>query len=88
MVPDIHADPEKLRQFARTLTKSSQQFDQLSRQMKQGLDATGWQDSERVKFESDFAATLKTIRMFSERLKSEYVPKLQRKAAALDNFRR
>lgn len=86
-MPDVIADPEKLRAFASALVKASDQLEQIGRQMQRGLDATGWRDSERQMFEQDFRATLKTVQHFSARLKSEYVPQLQRKAAALDQFR-
>lgn len=84
---DVIADPEKLRQFAVALARASQEFEQLARQLQRSLDATGWRDSERAKFEQDFKATLRSISQFSGRLKSQYVPQLQRKAAALDQFR-
>jgi hypothetical protein len=51
------------------------------------LEATGWRDSERQKFEQDFKQTLRSISQFSERMKSQYVPQLQKKADALDRFR-
>ena len=86
-MPDVSADPEKLRQFARTLTASAQQFEQLSRQLQRSLETTGWQDSERQRFEQDFKQTLKSISQLADRLKSQYVPQLQKKADALDRFR-
>ncbi len=86
-MPEVNADPEKLRQFAKALSASSQQFDQLARSLQRSLDATNWKDSERQRFESDFKQTLKTISQFSERLRSQYVPQLQKKAEALDRFR-
>jgi uncharacterized protein YukE len=86
-MPEVNADPEKLRQFAKTLTASSQQFEQLARSLQRSLDATNWKDSERQRFESDFKQTLKAISQFAERLRSQYVPQLQKKAEALDRFR-
>jgi uncharacterized protein YukE len=86
-VPEVNADPEKLRQFAKALTTSAQQFEQLARGLQHSLDATGWRDSERQRFEADFKQTLKGITQFTERLRSQYVPQLQKKAEALDRFR-
>ena len=86
-MPDVIADPDKLRAFASSLVKAADQLEQIGRQMQRSLDATGWRDSERQKFEQDFKATLKSVQQFSARLKSKYVPQLQRKAAALDQFR-
>lgn len=86
-MPEVNADPEKLRQFAKVLSASSQQFDQLARSLQRSLDATNWKDSERQRFESEFKQMLKSISQFSERLRSQYVPQLQKKADALDRFR-
>jgi len=86
-MPDVIADPDKLRSFASVLVKASDQLEQVGRQLQRSLDATGWRDTERAKFEQDFKATLRNIQQFSGRMKSEYAPQLQRKAAALDQFR-
>jgi ABC-type transporter Mla subunit MlaD len=85
-MPEVIADPVKLRQFAKTLSASAQQFEQLARQLQRSLDQTNWRDSERQKFEQDFKQTLKSVSQFAERLRSQYVPQLQRKAEALERF--
>jgi uncharacterized protein YukE len=86
-MPDVHADPDKLRQFASALTRSAQQLESIARQLQRGLDATGWQDSERQRFEQDFQQTVRTLTQFTDRLRGQYAPQLQKKAAALDRFR-
>jgi hypothetical protein len=86
-MPDIHADPEKLRQFASALSRSAQQLESIARQLQRSLDSTGWLDSERQRFEQDFQLTVRSLTQFTERLRSQYVPQLQKKAAALDRFR-
>ena len=86
-MPDVHADPDKLRQFASALARSAQQLESIARQLQRGLDATGWQDSERQRFEQDFQQTVRTLTQFTDRLRGQYVPQLQKKAAALDRFR-
>lgn len=86
-MPEVIADPEKLRQFAKTLTASAQQFEQLARQLQRSLDQTNWRDGERQKFEADFKQTLKGVTQFTDRLRSQYVPQLQKKAEALERFR-
>jgi HPt (histidine-containing phosphotransfer) domain-containing protein len=83
----VHADPDKLRQFAAALSQSAQQLESIARQLQRGLDSTGWQDSERQRFEQDFHQTVRTLAQFTDRLRSQYVPQLQKKAAALDRFR-
>lgn len=86
-MPEVNADPDKLRQFARTLSGSAQQFEQIARQLQRSLDSTGWKDSERQRFEQDFKQTLKAVTQFADRLRSQYVPQLNKKAEALDRFR-
>lgn len=86
-MPDVNADPDKLRQFARSLTASAQQFEQLARQLQRSLDSTGWKDSERQRFEQDFKQTLKAVSQVTERLRSQHVPQLNKKAEALEKFR-
>jgi hypothetical protein len=87
-MPDVQADPDKLRQLARMMTSASQQLEVLSKQVRKALDGCGWRDSERVKFEQQLAPDLKQLHAMSERLRSQYPPILQRKAEALDEFRR
>jgi len=86
-MPDVHADPEKLNQLAKNLIASSDQFQQIARGLSRALDHSGWQDAERQRFEQDFKQTLKAITQFTEKLKSEYAPALQKKAAALEQYR-
>lgn len=86
-MPDVHADPEKLRQFASMLSRSAQQLESIARQLQRSLDSTGWLDSERQRFEQDFQLTVRNLSQFTDRLRSQYVPQLQKKAAALDRFR-
>lgn len=86
-MPDVSADPEKLRQFASTLARSAAQLESIARQLGRGLDATGWRDSERQRFEEDFQVTVRSLTAFTERLRDSYVPQLRKKAEALDRFR-
>jgi len=86
-MPDIHADPERLKQLAKTLMASAEQLQQLAREMSRALDNSGWQDAERQKFEQDFKQTLKAVTQFTEKLKHEYVPDLQKKVTALEQYR-
>ena len=86
-MPEIHADPEKMRQFARTLTSSADQLQQVARALSRALDNSGWQDAERQKFEQDFKQTVKGLSQLSDKLKGQYAPAMQKKAAALEQFR-
>ncbi len=87
-MPNVVADPDKLRQFAAQLTKASSELGSIARQLSRSLDQTGWNDSERARFEQDFRSTVRSLSLFSQRIQSEYVPGLKRKAAALDEYKR
>lgn len=86
-MPDVHADPEKLKQLAKSLTSSADQLQQIARSLSRALDNSGWQDAERQKFEQDFKQTVKALNQFTEKLKGQYAPVLQKKAAALEQYR-
>lgn len=86
-MPDVHADPEKIKQFAKVLGTSADQLEQIARSMSRALDNSGWKDAERQKFEQDFKQTVKMLGQFTEKIKRQYVPTLQRKAAALEQYR-
>jgi uncharacterized protein YukE len=86
-MPEVHADPEKLKQLAKTLTSSADLLQQVARTLSSALNNSGWQDAERQKFEQDFKQTVRTLSQFTEKLKSQYAPVLQKKAAALEQYR-
>ncbi|HEY1704274.1 MAG TPA: hypothetical protein VGG75_31655 [Trebonia sp.] len=83
----VIADAEKLRQLARILGSSADQLQQISRNLTRALDSSGWNDAERQKFEQQFKQSLRGLSQFTELLKSQYAPLLQRKAAALEQYR-
>ena len=85
-MPEVAADPARLREFAKVLSASAQQFEQLARRLQRSLDQTNWRDAERQKFEADFVQMVRSVAQFSDRLRSQYVPQLQRKAEALERF--
>jgi len=86
-VPEVHADPEKLKQLARTFLSSADQLQQMTRALSRALEGSGWQDTERQRFEQDFKQFLCTHGESTEKLKGQYAPDLQRKAAALEQYR-
>jgi hypothetical protein len=86
-MPEVHADPEKLKQLAKSLTKSADQLQQVARALSRALESSGWQDSERQKFEQDFTQTLRSLSQFTDKLRGQYAPALQKKAAALEQYR-
>lgn len=85
-MPEVQADPEKLKQLARTFVASADQLQQMTRALSRALENSGWRDMERQKFEQDFKQTLRTLGQFTEKLKGQYAPDLQRKAAALEQY--
>ncbi|HMM95097.1 hypothetical protein [Phycicoccus sp.] len=84
----VVADPEKLKQFARSLSTSADQLQQIARSLARALENSGWDDSERRRFEQDYKQTVRTLNQFTEKLKGQYVPTIQKKAAALEQYRR
>lgn len=83
----VIADPEKLRQLAKTMSSSADQLQQIARNLTRALDSSGWNDAERQKFEQEFKQSLRTLTQFTGQLKSGYAPLLQRKAAALEQYK-
>jgi uncharacterized protein YukE len=83
----VIADPEKLKQLAKTLGSSADQLQQIARNLTRALDSSGWNDAERQKFEQDFKQSVRNLTQFTDLLKSQYAPLLQRKAAALEQYK-
>lgn len=86
-MPEVIADPARLRQLGKTLSQAAQQLDELARQLQRSLDATGWRGGERERFEQEFRQTIRTLTQLSNGLKHQHVPDLQKKAEALERFR-
>lgn len=86
-MPNVQADPEKLKQFAKALVSSADKLQELARSLSRALDSSGWQDTERAKFEQNFTQSLKALGQISQKLKSEYAPEVQKKASALEQYR-
>lgn len=86
-MPEVNADPEKLNQLAKTLSSSADQLQQIARSLGRAVDGSVGRDAEMQKFQQDFKQSLKTLTRFSETLKSQHAPALQKKAAALEQYR-
>lgn len=86
-MPNVHADPEKLKQFAKDLGRSADKLQEVARELSRALDRSGWEDAERQRFEQDFKQTLRSLSLFTEKLKGEYAPALVKKAAILEQYR-
>ena len=84
----VNADPAKLRELANRLKSAGTQIEQLQRQALGALQASGWNDSERQRFEADLARELKAAVAIGRKLQNDYPKVLERKARALDDFRR
>jgi hypothetical protein len=85
---NVVADPDKLRDLAKKMNSAGQQLEALRAQLMKALQATEWNDRERQKFEQELTADLKRAVAVAQRLQTHYPPMLQRKAKALDDFRR
>jgi uncharacterized protein YukE len=84
----VIADPDRLKQFAKTLGSSADQLQQIARNLARALDSSGWDDAERQKFEQEFKQSMRNLNQLAELLKSQYVARVQRKAAALEQYER
>ena len=84
----VNADPDKLRELAKKLKSSGEQIEQMHRQALGALQASGWNDRERQRFEADLSRDLKAAAVIGRKLQSDYPTTLERKAQALDDFRR
>lgn len=84
----VIADPDKLRQLATKLKNAGQQIEQLQRQAMGALQSSGWNDRERERFEAELSRDLKAATAIGRKLQSDYPQTLERKAKALDDFRR
>ena len=84
----VVADPAKLRELAKKLKNTGDQLEQMRRQALSALQASGWDDRERQRFEADLSRDLKSVTTVGKRLQNEYPKALERKAKALDDFRR
>lgn len=84
----VNADPDKLRQLAAKLKRAGQEMEQLQRQAMGALQGSGWNDRERDRFEAALSGDLKTATALGRKLQNDYPKTLERKAQALDDFRR
>jgi|HubBroStandDraft_2_1064218.scaffolds.fasta_scaffold1801383_1 hypothetical protein len=83
----VNADPEKLKQFGKTLSSSADQLQQIARNLARALESAQWKDPEGQKFEQEFKHSLRNLTQFAEQSKSQYAPRLQKKVAALEQYR-
>ena len=84
----VHADPDKLRDLAKKLKRSGEQIEQMQRQALGALRSSGWNDRERQRFEAALSSDLKAATGIARKLRDDYPKALERKARALDEFRR
>lgn len=84
----VVADPAKLRDLAKKLKSAGQQIEQMQRQAIGALQSSGWNDSERQRFEAALSQDLKSAAAIGRKLQTDYPQTLERKARALDDFQR
>lgn len=87
-MPEVNADPEKLKQLAKTLTSSADKLQQIARTLSRAVDGAVGRDAEMQKFQHEFKQSLKTLTRFGETMKGQQAPALQKKAAALEQYQR
>jgi hypothetical protein len=84
----VIADPAKLRDLARKIKSAGDQLEQIQRQTLSALQSSGWDGPDRQRFEADLARDLKGVAAIGRKLHNDYPKALERKAKALDDFRR
>ena len=84
----VDADPESLRQFAKQLRRTEESVKQQLRQLTSQLNGLDWNDDQRQRFESELTQMTKQIERFASNISSTYAPSLEKKARALDEYRR
>ncbi len=84
----VVADPAKLRELAKKLKAAGEQIEQMQRQALGALRSSGWEDRERQRFEADLSRDMKAAAVIGRKLQNDYPKALERKAKALDDFRR
>jgi hypothetical protein len=84
----VIADPTKLRELAKKLKKAGEQIEHMQRQALGALQASGWNDRERQRFEANLSRDMKAASAIGRKLQNDYPKALERKAKALDDFRR
>lgn len=84
----VVADADKLRDLAKKLKNAGQQIEQMQRQALHALQASGWSGTERQHFEANLSRDLKAAVVIARKLQNDHPATLERKAKALDDFRR
>lgn len=84
----INADPDKLRDLSKKLQAAGTELEQLRNQISRAFQAAGWDDNEGRRFEQQLSNELKSAARIGQRLRGDYPKTLERKARALDDFRR
>ena len=88
MTQGVVADPEQLRALAKKLASAGQQIDAMRSQVAKAVSASGWNDGERARFEQQVSADMRVLNAVAQRLQRDYPGQLNKKAAALDQYRR
>ncbi len=86
-MPTVSADPEKLRALGKEMSRFSGQIQDISKSIQRRLDATGWNDKEKAKFQGELTVLLRSLQQQAAKLNSQFVPTLNRKAMALEQYR-
>lgn len=82
------ADPNKLRDLSKRLQKAGDELEQLRNQVGRALQSAGWDDTEGRRFQQSLDTDLKVAQRLGQKMRSEYTRTLERKARALDEYRR
>lgn len=83
----VSVDGEDLRRFAAQLRQFLRAVEDSTAKLQGQFRSLDWDDEEQRKFERNFQQSVQSMRTFLKEI-DQYAPTLERKARALDDFRR
>lgn len=85
MASGAHGNPEDLKRFAKQLRSTSESVSSLGKNLKKSLSGIDWNDSVKVKIDSDVSAAVSGMEKFARKL-DEHAKQVDRKAAELQRY--
>jgi uncharacterized protein YukE len=82
-----HANPDDLRRFARSLRNFSKEIEAQLNRLNGEFRGLDWKDDQQRRFEQEFQKSTASMKSFLHSIEN-YAPALDRKARALDEYRK
>ena len=84
---NANANPDDLRRFSKSLRRFAQEVDASLARLNSEFRSLHWQDDQQKRFETEFQRSTASMKAFLRSVE-DYAPALERKARALDDYRR